>query len=156
MEVTQDLELDNALWRFAGLLWSRPHFQGACLALQAKGWSVSRILCAAWLSHEKRIYNGKDCVDVIQWRTQVTEALRNARLDPSAVDYVNDRRGVSIEDGELIVSSIYDWFEEDFDGSEAGVIRHLSRYARPPLADALARFRSIDDDRYDWSLNDAS
>ena len=69
---------------------------------------------------------------------------------------MNDPRGVAVERDELVVSSIYDWFEEDFGGSEAGVIRHLKLYARPGLAEALERFASIDDYRYDWSLNDAA
>ena len=35
------------------------------------------------------------------------------------------------------------------------MIAHLRRYAAPDLAAALARFATIDDDRYDWGLNDA-
>jgi len=34
-------------------------------------------------------------------------------------------------------SSIYDWYQEDFGGTEAGVLGHLLRYARPELAERL-------------------
>ena len=53
------------------------------------------------------------------------------------------------------MSSIYDWFEEDFGGSEIGVLAHLRRYADGPLAEMLSGRTDIDDDDYDWSLNDA-
>ena len=38
----------------------------------------------------------------------------------------------------LIVSSIYDWYRVDFGGTDAGVIRHLKKYASPALAERLA------------------
>jgi hypothetical protein len=82
-------------------------------------------------------------------------ATIDAQLDAAARDYVNDPRGVAVTDGELIVSSIYEWFKADFGGDDRGVIEHLQRYAAPALAASLERFPAIDDDRYDWRLNDA-
>jgi hypothetical protein len=35
------------------------------------------------------------------------------------------------------------------------VIEHLRRYADPTLAAELQGHRTIDDDAYDWSVNDA-
>jgi hypothetical protein len=61
----------------------------------------------------------------------------------------------TIENGKLAVSSLYSWFIEDFGGDEAGVLAHLRRYARAPLLDLLAGRTRIDDDYYDWRLNDA-
>lgn len=79
-------------------------------------------------------------------------------LESAARAYVAHPRGAAVEDGRLLVSSIYSWFEEDFGGSELGVLTHLSRYAPPGLApelDArLARAEGYDDHRYDWALND--
>jgi hypothetical protein len=77
------------------------------------------------------------------------------QLDHAARSYVNHPRGVAMVEGELVVSSVYEWFKEDFGGTDQGVIAHLLRYAEPGLAAALARFAAIDDDRYDWRLNDA-
>lgn len=76
-----------------------------------------------------------------------------ADLDAAARDYVNDPRGVRFDGDRLNVSSIYEWFQEDFGGDDAGVIRHLAAYAEPALADQLASAASIYDDFYDWSLN---
>jgi hypothetical protein len=76
-------------------------------------------------------------------------------LDVAAIAFVNHPRGARIEDGELLVSSIYVWFEEDFGGDDAGVIRHLMAYADPHLAMRLQRLEEIGGDSYDWRLNDA-
>jgi len=73
-------------------------------------------------------------------------------LEQGAKDYINHPRGAQVVDGELLVSSIYDWFKEDFGDSDAGVLAHLTQYAEPELAAALADFDSFSDD-YDWSLN---
>ena len=74
-------------------------------------------------------------------------------LEQSAADYINHPRGAQVTDGELLISSIYDWFKADFGGTNEGVFAHLTRYARPELADQLSGYDSFDD-HYDWSLND--
>ena len=51
-----------------------------------------------------------------------------------------------------MISSIYDWFKEDFGNSDAGVFAHLKQYANPELAEVLGGFSDFDDD-YDWNLN---
>ncbi len=58
------------------------------------------------------------------------------------------------ESGELILSSIYDWFRQDFGGSRQAVPQHLRAYADPPLAERLQSFAGSIDDDYDWSLNE--
>lgn len=59
-----------------------------------------------------------------------------------------------MEGNRLVLSSIYDWFQEDFGGSEEGVKKHLSRYAEPSLGKELRRFRGKIRYAYDWSLNE--
>ncbi len=76
-------------------------------------------------------------------------------LAAAAQAYVNHPRGARVEDGKLIVSSIYVWFQEDFGGNDAGVIRHLTRYAAAGLRTQLAGVASINTHDYDWALNDA-
>jgi len=80
----------------------------------------------------------------------------NETLNQAARDFINHPRAVSIKDGELTVSSIYSWFQEDFGENEQDVIRHLQRYARPDLARQLKNIESISDDEYNWQINDAS
>ena len=75
-------------------------------------------------------------------------------LDAAARAYINSPRGVRLENGGLVVSSVYNWFAADFGGSPVAVIDHLRKYADPALAERLAELRTIDGYAYDWSLND--
>ncbi len=84
-----------------------------------------------------------------------TAANTPSLLEAGARAFVNHPRGARVEGGDLHVSSIYEWFKEDFGGNDAGVIAHLRQYATGGLAAALAGISDIDDDSYDWSLNDA-
>ena len=86
-----------------------------------------------------------------------TAANAEALLEAGARGYVNDPRGVTVlpEGGGLRLSSIYNWFAEDFGGEEGAVLRHLLRHAAPPLAEAIRRAPRIAGYAYDWGLNDA-
>ena len=114
-----------------------------------------RILRPIW--EDPRIHYAVNCAALgcpnLRTEAFTTENIEDV-LDQGAREYVNHPRGVTIENGNLIVSSIYEWFQEDFGGSEAGVIEHLLRYAEPELKKKLQGFSTIYDDRYDWSLND--
>ncbi len=115
-----------------------------------------RILRPIW--RDPRIHYAVNCASIGCPNLQeaaFTAANADALLEAGAREYVNQPRGARIEYGKLIVSSIYVWFEEDFGGSEAGVIAHLRRYAGPELAAALAQVSRISDHAYDWRLNDA-
>lgn len=86
-----------------------------------------------------------------------TPARMEALLDEGASAYVNHPRGAAVENGRLVVSSIYVWFAEDFGGGDAGILTHLRQHATPEKRAMLAPFTRLGDnsDRYDWSLNDA-
>jgi Protein of unknown function, DUF547 len=77
----------------------------------------------------------------------------NADLDLAARAYVNHSRGVKVSGGRLVMSSIYDWFKEDFGGRE-GVKTHLLKYAAPKLAADIKAATKPAKFAYDWSLND--
>jgi len=49
--------------------------------------------------------------------------------------------------------SIYDWFDEDFGGSEEGVLAHLKQFASPELRKRLEEFDGDIEYDYDWNLN---
>lgn len=89
--------------------------------------------------------------------TAYTAASMEAMLDEGAAAYVNHPRGAAVVNGKLIVSSIYQWFIDDFGGNDVGILAHLRRYAAPAKRAELAPFKALDDnsDRYDWALNDA-
>lgn len=115
-----------------------------------------RILRPIW--RDARIHYAVNCASLGCPNLPVaafTGSNANALLEEAARNYVNHPRGARIEAGGLVVSSIYLWFQEDFGGSDQGVISHLQRYAGPGLKAELMDFDKIDDDQYDWALNDA-
>jgi hypothetical protein len=114
-----------------------------------------RILRPGW--HDPRIHYALNCASLGCPNLQplaFTAANTDELLDRAAREYVNSPRGARVEDGKLIVSSIYVWYKADFGGTDAAVIAHLRRYASPELAKALATVDHISDHHYDWSLND--
>lgn len=89
------------------------------------------------------------------WAHAYTASNTDAQLDAAARAFVNQPRGVSMVGEESVqASSLYQWFESDFGGDDAGVIAHLLRYAEPLLAESLRNARRVRDGGYDWALND--
>lgn len=82
-----------------------------------------------------------------------TGANLETLLDSGAKAFVNHPRGISITDGGVKASSIYQWFQVDFGGTEAGVLDHVRKYANPELKKRLEGKNSIASYAYDWSLN---
>jgi hypothetical protein len=114
-----------------------------------------RILRPIW--RDPRVHYAVNCASIgcPDLMPQAFTADRTEQLlEAGARAYVNHPRGVEIRDGRLIVSSIYEWFKEDFGGDDAGVIAHLRRHAEPALATRLEGIGTIAGDRYDWRLND--
>ncbi|MFK7943304.1 MAG: DUF547 domain-containing protein [Paracoccaceae bacterium] len=111
-----------------------------------------RILRPIW--KDPRIHYAVNCAS-IGCPNLAVQAFTGARLetmlDTGARAYVGHSRGCSIEAGRVTASKIYDWFQEDFGGTEAGVIAHLRQHGAKGLESATG----IDSYQYDWSLNAA-
>lgn len=89
-------------------------------------------------------------------RQAYTGRTINGMLTQDAIIYINSPRGVSIKNNELIVSSIFDWYQSDFGKNEQAVINFLKKYAKPKLKEKLNKFHEISDYQYNWKLNAAS
>lgn len=115
-----------------------------------------RILRPIW--KDARIHYAVNCASIGCPNLQAqafTSANADDLLTQAAQEYVNHPRGVRIQEGALVVSSIYRWFAADFGADDRAIISHLKRYAQPGLRSQLERQRRISDHDYDWSLNDA-
>ena len=115
-----------------------------------------RILRPIW--KDNRIHYAVNCASLgcpnlqpAAFTAENTESL----LERGAREYVNHRRGVSLQSGKLKVSSLYVWFQEDFGGSAEGLMEHWAKYAGKTLADALLTYSGGLEHDYDWRLNDA-
>ena len=116
-----------------------------------------RILRPVW--RDPRVHYALNCA-AIGCPNLRRQPFTGANVEPlltiAAKDYINHPRGVDLRDGKLYLSSLYDWYAEDFGGGDIAIIEHLRGFARPRLAAALTGIDEISGDAYDWSLNDAA
>jgi len=89
-------------------------------------------------------------------RTAYTSQNLNQRLDDAAYQYVNSDRAVQRTASGLRVSKIYDWYKEDFGGTDQAVITHIQQYANPTTLARINGANQIQGYYYDWSLNDSA
>ncbi len=114
------------------------------------------ILRPLW--QDERIHYGVNCAAYScphLIATAFTGANTERLLEEAARAYVNHPRGVRFRaPHRMILSSIYEWYVEDFGGTEESVIQHLLEYADPELEDRLSNFDGAIDYEYDWRLNE--
>jgi len=134
-------------------------WQKKLLMIEEKSLSLDdiehRILRPIW--KDPRIHYAVNCASIgcpNLNQNAFTATNTDTLLTQGAVDYINHPRGVTIKNNELTVSSIYKWFKEDFGHNDKDVIQHLRLYAKPSLKEKLININKIDDDKYDWRLNE--
>lgn len=154
VESIRDIDISPGL--FADGPWGK-----ALLEIEGKAVSLDdiehRILRPIW--QDPRIHYAVNCASIGCPNlavTAYTAANTERLLTEGAEAYVNHDRGHRIENGRLRVSSIYEWFDEDFGGNDAGVIAHLKQHAKGPRRQALDSKTRVAGHFYDWSLNDRS
>ena len=79
-----------------------------------------------------------------------TEAL----LEQATFDYLGHSRGLAIEEGQVWLSSIFSWYQEDFGNNESELIELISDYLPDGDAAKLGDHSGGIEYRYDWRLND--
>jgi len=114
-----------------------------------------RILRPIW--GDNRVHYALNCASRgcpnLQPRAYTVDNMEQL-LEQGARDYVNHSRGVALEGDILYLSSIYDWYGDDFGGDRQQLFAHLSSYAEGELAATLAGFTGTVKYRYDWALNE--
>ena len=111
------------------------------------------ILRPIW--RDKRIHYAVNCASIgcpNLLKTAFTKDNLEELLEQAAKDYINHPRGVNIEDEELILSSIFDWYAEDFGDGFSDLLQHLLDYSEPEQASQIKDFTDADYD-YDWDFN---
>lgn len=107
--------------------------------------------------NDPRIHYGVNCASLScpnLMATAYTSANSEALLDQAAKDYINHARGVNPQDQTLLLSTIYQWYQQDFGDNVDEMIEHLKIYAEPKLLAQLQLTHNwnIKYD-YDWRLN---
>lgn len=75
-------------------------------------------------------------------------------LNKAARDYVNHIRAVDFKGNTLILSSIYDWYIDDFGGDKKSLLIHLMSFANSELKQKLSSFTGNIKYDYNWMLNE--
>ena len=150
----QDIDLGSGF--FSSGPWGEKLFKvdGEVLSLND---IEHRILRPIWA--DPRIHYAVNCASVGCPNLQqdaFTSANTEALLEQGARSYINSGRNISFSNGQLVVSKIYSWFQEDFGGSEGAVLAHMKKYADVGLLTILGQVTGIFGYAYDWNLNDAS
>jgi len=87
-----------------------------------------------------------------------TNAYRSKNLEAMLVkgeaDYLNHSRGVSFEGKDLVLSSLFDWYQGDFAENEDLLRRYLASHLEGILRDKVLGYRGSIRYRYDWKLNE--
>ena len=113
-----------------------------------------RILRPLW--RDRRIHYGLNCAS-ISCPSLVPEAFTAATadglLDAAERNYVNHERAVSFDaTGQLTLSSIYQWYADDFAPSERALLEYLGE-VHESEGERLVSYAGAIRYDYDWSLN---
>ncbi len=114
-----------------------------------------RILRPIW--QDNRVHYAVNCASLGCPNLQplaYTSTNIEALLIKGAKEYINHPRGAKIQGNKLTLSSIYNWFQEDFGRSKADLIQHLLQYSNNDLAAGLENFSGKIKYKYDWTLNE--
>ncbi len=106
---------------------------------------------------DNRIHYAVNCASIGCPNLQTTAFTAdniNDLLNDAARQYINHPRGVTVHADELVVSSIFKWYAEDFGDNDREIIEHFIQFAQPGLALKLEAFREISGYEYDWRLNE--
>lgn len=141
-------------------LFSRGPWDAKLVTIEREKLSLNdiehRILRPIW--KDARVHYAVNCaslgcpnLQLVAYTGENTESL----LEKGAGEYINHPRGLAIKNGKLQVSSIYDWFKDDFGASRDRLLEHWVKYADGDLAGALKSYKGSLAYGYDWSLNGA-
>lgn len=119
-----------------------------------------RIMRPIW--RDPRIHYVVNCASIgcpNLWPVPFTGDTWDAIAEEAARAYVNHPRGVDFSGRRPVLSSIYDWYVDDFGGGIEGVIDHVLSYAEGERARQAQRFaasgyRGRVSYEYDWDLNE--
>ncbi len=105
---------------------------------------------------DRRVHFAANCASIgcPNLAAQAYDGQRlNAQLATAEQTYLAHPRGVRFDGGTLVLSSIFDWYREDFATDEAGVLRYLSAQVPPAIGQRLRSFKGKVRYEYDWALN---
>ena len=84
-----------------------------------------------------------------------TQSNSQELLEKSTHAFIQHPRGVKLLDSELRLSSLFDWYLDDFADDRASLLQYLAQYLPNTKAQILGEQKLRITYAYDWALNDA-
>ncbi len=113
-----------------------------------------RILRPIWQDHRIHFALNSASLGSPQILPQAfTQTNTKALLKQAGKDFINHPRGVHLEQDRLQVSSIFDWYQQDFARDEKMLTKIFAHYANDKLALYLLGFQGEINYSHDWALN---
>lgn len=134
--------------------WHKKHLQIANQRLSLND-IEHRILRPIW--QDSRIHYAVNCASLgcpnLQPQVYRAEQIEQ-QLDQAAKDYLQHDRGVSLlTNGQLRLSKIFTWYQEDFGGSDEKLLETLLPYLSPKQQREVENYSGPIQYHYDWDLN---
>ncbi len=114
-----------------------------------------KILRKHW--QDPRIHFAVNCASIgcPNLQAQVFTATNSDQLlDKAAKEYLSHPRGAVFENNTLVLSSIFDWYGDDFGKTQQQRLHTLSTYLPEQRAKELKNYTGYIKYHYDWNLND--
>jgi len=151
--VTSILDLKRWPWSFGPWDEDLITVQGVALSLNAIEHRILRPLFA-----EPRVHFALNCAS-LGCPNLLPEPFSGENLEAAlqgALEaYLAHPRGIAFEDGVLTLSSLFDWYRDDFPPGQDGLLAYLAAAAPETLEPSLSAYDGPIAFRYDWALNDA-
>ena len=147
------LDLKRWPWSFGPWDEDLVTVQGVALSLNAIEHRILRPHFA-----EPRVHFALNCASLgcpnLQPKPFTGDHLE-ADLQMALEAYLAHPRGLALEDGELKLSSLFDWYRGDFPPGRRALLAYLAAAAPKALGPKLRAYEGDLTFRYDWALNDA-
>lgn len=111
------------------------------------------ILRPIWKDH--RIHYAVNCASLgcpNLLKTAFTSENSEELLDIAEESFISHPRAVSIGDGNVILSSLFDWYGDDFADNRSELLDYVSDFVADEVVDVLSEDTEINF-QYDWNLN---
>lgn len=116
-----------------------------------------RILRPIW--QDERIHFAVNCASIgcPNLSGAYTGANMEAMLNEGARNFIEHPRGANFDEkGGLTLSSLFEWYGDDFGDNKSEVLSRLADYASDDRAKLLRAYTSKISYEYDWQLNDVA
>lgn len=108
------------------------------------------------LYNDYRIHFAVNCASIgcpnLAPEAFVADSL-DEQLDAAAAEYLNHPRGIQFNGEQLVLSSLFDWYADDFGSDLQGVLSTLGKHTTADITRILTQFNGKPDYFYDWSIN---